>query len=126
MWKIAQPRPRIEPKIVPARPVAAHIHSSRNRISPAYMLPKSRSECDSGFEMYSTQLKRKLAGHSSGFEPNGAQNSSRTKPLTPFAEMAEPIIRSHTESDSAKVVVTSAVGTGRHSCKPIQPRPAEI
>src|SRR3954471_7184050 len=125
MWKIAQPRPRIEPKMVPARPVAAHIHSSRNRISPAYMLPKSRSECDSGFEMYSTQLNRKLAGQRSGFEPNGAQNSSCMKPLTPFAEMVKPIISSQTESDSAKVVFTSAGGTGRHSCKPTHPRPVE-
>ena len=40
-------------------------------ISPAYMFPKSRSECDSGFETYSTMLKRKLSGHSSGFDPNG-------------------------------------------------------
>src|SRR5260221_11937380 len=111
MWKIAQPGPRIEPKIVPARPVAAHIHSSRNRISPAYMLPKSRSECDSGFEMYSTQLKRKLAGQSRTFEPNGAQNSSWMKPPAPLAATAKPIIRNHTESDSAKVVLTSAVGT---------------
>src|ERR1051325_5535723 len=123
MWKIAQPRPRIEPKMVPARPVAAHIHSSRNRISPAYMLPNSRSECDSGFEMYSTQLNRKFAGHSSGFEPNGAQNSSWKKPPTPFAETAKPIIRNHTESESEKVVFTSAVGTGRHSCRPTASRP---
>src|SRR5216110_1756470 len=111
MWKIAQPRPRIEPKIVPASPVAAHIQSSRNRISPAYLLPNSRSECDSGLEMYSTQLKRKFAGQSSGFEPNGAQNNSWTKPPAPLAAMAKPIIRNQTESDSAKVVLTSAVGT---------------
>src|SRR5438874_6329166 len=111
MWKIAQPKPRIEPKMVPARPVAAHIHSSRNRISPAYMLPNRRSECDSGLEMYSTQLKRKFAGHSKGFEPKGAQNSSWMKPPTPLAATAKPIISSHTESDSAKVVLTSAVGT---------------
>ena len=57
--------------MVPARPVAAHIHSRRNRISPAYMLPNSRSECDSGLDRYSTQLKRKFAGQSSGLEPNG-------------------------------------------------------
>ena len=70
--------------MVPTRPVAAHSHSSRKMISPAYMLPNSRSECDSGLEMYSTRLNRKLAGHSSGFEPNGAQNSSWIQPPRPF------------------------------------------
>src|SRR5882672_2352751 len=108
MWKIAQPRPRIEPKMVPARPVAAHIHSSRNRISPAYMLPNSRSECDSGFDTYSTRLNRKFAGQRSGLEPNGAQNSSWIQPPRPLDEIAKPIISSHTESDSANVVFTSA------------------
>src|SRR3954452_25451117 len=111
MWKIAHPRPRMIAKNEPTSPTAAMSHRSKKMISPAYMLPKSRSECDSGFEMYSTQLKRKLAGHRSGLEPNGAQKSSCMKPRAPFAEMAKPIIRNHTESDSAKVVFTSAVGT---------------
>ena len=116
MWKIAQPRPSTKPKTVPTRPVAAHSHSSRNMISPAYMLPNSRSECDSGLDMYSTRLNRKLAGHSSGLEPNGAQNSSWIQPPTPLTLMAKQIISSHTDSASAKVVLTSAVGTMRKPC----------
>ena len=85
-------------------------------ISPAYMFPKSRSECDSGFETYSTRLKRKLSGHSSGFEPKGAQKSSWMKPPTPFTLIAKPIISTQTVSASAKVVFTSAVGTMRKPC----------
>src|SRR5712672_2259863 len=108
----------MEPNIVPASPVAAHIHSSRNRISPAYMLPNSRSECDRGLEMYSTQLNRKFAGHRSGLEPNGAQNISLMNPPRPLAAIEKPIIRNHTDKERAKVVLTSAVGTGRHSCSP--------
>src|SRR5687767_7066699 len=111
MWKMAQPRPSSEPKMVPTKPVAAHIQRSRNRISPAYMLPNRRSECDRGFDRYSTQLKRKLAGQSSGLEPNGAQNNSWMKPPRPLAEMAKPIISTQTESAKANVVLTSAVGT---------------
>src|SRR3977135_937493 len=98
MWKIAQPNPRIEPNIVPASPVAAHIQSSRNRISPAYMLPNSRSECDSGFHTQSTQLNRRFAGQSNGFVPNGVQNSSWIQPPRPLAAMVNPIIKDHTES----------------------------
>ena len=70
-------------------PTAAMSQSSRKMISPAYMLPKSRSECDSGFETYSTMLKRKLSGQSSGFEPKGAQKSSWMKPPTPFTVIGE-------------------------------------
>ena len=37
------------------------------------MLPYSRSECDSGFDTYSTALNSRLNGHSSGIRlPNGA------------------------------------------------------
>src|SRR5450756_2698101 len=81
MWNIAQPRPSRAAKAVPARLVAAIIQSSRKMISPAYMLPNSRSECDSGLDMYSTRLNNKLKHISSGaihagLIPNGAQNSS--------------------------------------------------
>ena len=88
------------------------------------MLPKSRSECDSGFEMYSTRLNSRLTGHSSGCAPNGAQNSSWIQPPSPLAAIAKKIDSTSTDSDSAKVVLTSAVGTRRHSCSPSQPRPA--
>src|SRR5690349_25174653 len=126
-WKISQPRASITEAVHPTKPpnesalFAAHSHSSRNRISPAYMLPNSRSECDSGLEMYSTQLKRKFAGHSRKWEPNGAQNSSWIQPPTPFAAIENQIIIPNTESESANVVLTSAVGTRRHSWMPIQP-----
>src|SRR5688572_3056382 len=88
------------------------------------MLPNSRSECDSGLEMYSTRLKRKLAGHSSGLLPNGAQNSSWIQPPSPLAAIENQIIIANTDSDNAKVVLTSAVGTRRHSCMPIAPNAA--
>src|SRR6185436_4001916 len=111
MWKIDQPRPSSEPKIVPVTPVAAHIHSSRNRISPAYMFPKRRSECDKVFETYSTIWKRKFAGMSSGCEPNGAKKSSCNQPPMTLTEMAKTTVSTSTEMESAKVVLTSAVGT---------------
>ena len=61
MWKIAQPSPRTTPSIdADRRPVAAHIHSSRKMISPAYMLPNSRSECESGLETYSTIVEQEV------------------------------------------------------------------
>src|ERR1043165_6017393 len=115
MWNSSQPSASTMAKDQPRTPpndsalFAAQSQSSRNRISPAYMLPNSRSECDSGLEMYSTQLNRKFAGQSSGLEPNGAQNSWWMNPPSPLAATAKPIIRNHTESESAKVVLTSAV-----------------
>ena len=86
-------------------------------ISPAYMLPKSRSECDSGLETYSTRLNSKLNATSSGEShsgrvPNGAQKSSCIQPPMPLTLRLKKIISNHTESASAKVVLTSAVGTG--------------
>ena len=68
-------------------PVAAHKPKSRKMISPAYMFPYSRSECESGLETYSTKLNSKLAGHNSGLEPNGEQNSSWTQPPKPLTLM---------------------------------------
>src|SRR5688572_22016223 len=97
--------------MMPATPVAAHIHSRRKRISPAYMLPNSRSECDRVFDTYSTIWNRKFAGQSAGCEPNGAQKSSCSQPPKPFTEMAKYSDSTSTEIDSAKVVLTSAVGT---------------
>src|SRR5450759_3127643 len=116
MWNMDQPTPRMAPKNAPLRLVAAHSHSSRKMISPAYMLPYSRSECDSGLDTYSTMLNRKLNGHNSGFEPKGAQNNSWIQPPSPLTAMEKEIISSHTDSDRAKVVLTSAVGTMRNSC----------
>src|SRR5499427_6793785 len=131
MWKIAQPQPSSVLATVPTRPDEAHNQSSRKMISPAYMFPNNRNECDSGLDTYSMKLNRRLAIasnapaiHFKGFSealvmPNGAQTSSCSHPPRPLAAMAKPIIRSQTESDSAKVVFTSAVGTNRHSCNPI-------
>src|SRR6185369_8919899 len=114
MWKIAQPRPSTEPNTVPTRPVAAHIHSSRKMISPAYMLPYSRSECDSGLERYSIALNSKLSGNN--LPPNGVQKSSCIQPPQPFAATEKYNIRNQTVSASANVVLTSAVGTMRKPC----------
>ena len=69
MWKIDQPAPRIAPKIVPEIPVAAHIPSNKKITSPAYILPKSRNECESGFETYSIKLNRKLRGSTQNLVP---------------------------------------------------------
>src|SRR4029077_10654997 len=113
MWKIAQPAPRSEPKNVPARPVAAHKPMSKKIISPAYMFPYKRNESDRGLDRYSTRLKSRLAGHSRGLEPNGVENSSCIQPPTPFTLILKKIISPRTESDSAKVVLTSAVATCR-------------
>src|SRR5438445_1072347 len=84
MWNPAQITPRGTAKTVPQYPAAAIDHKSREMISPAYMLPKSRSECDRGFEMYSTRLNRRFGSHSSTFEPKGVQNSSWIQPPRPF------------------------------------------
>ena len=48
--------------------------------------------------------------------PNGAQKSSWTKPPKPFSLIAKKIISTQTDSASAKVVLTSAVGTMRKPC----------
>src|SRR5690349_16260007 len=85
------------------------------------MLPKSRSECDNGFDTYSTPLKSRFAGQSRKCLPNGAQKSSCTQPPKPFAAIENQIIIANTESESANVVLTSAVGTRRHSWMPTQP-----
>src|SRR5258706_5869232 len=115
MWNIDQPTPRMTAKTAAKPLVAASNHSSKKMISPAYMLPNSRSECDSGLETYSMKLNIRLKGHSSGLEPNGAQKSSCTQPPRPLAEIEKPIISSQTDSASAKVVFTSAVGTMRNA-----------
>ena len=47
------------------------------------MLPNNRKECESGLEIYSIILNIKLAGQTSGFDPNGAQNKSRVHPKNP-------------------------------------------
>src|SRR5262245_60630894 len=122
MWKMAQPNPRMTDAIQPtpkspcSELFAAHSQSSRNRISPAYMLPKSRSECDSVFEMYSTIWNRKLAGISAGCEPKGAKKSSCSHPPKPLTVIAKKIVSTKMEMDSAKVVLTSAVGTYLKPC----------
>src|SRR5258706_3901309 len=116
MWKMAQPRPSTTAMKVPKMPVAASNHSSRKMISPAYMLPNSRSECDRGLDTYSMKLNIRLKIHSSGLEPNGEQNSSWIQPNRPLAAIENQIISSHTDSASAKVVLTSAVGTMREAC----------
>ena len=61
-------------------------------ISPAYMLPYNRSECDSGFEMYSMRLNNKLKAISSGDAhsgrmPKGEQKSSCSQPPSPLILM---------------------------------------
>src|SRR6185436_4191419 len=109
MWKIAQPNPSREPNTVPTSPVAAHIQSRRKMISPAYMLPYSRNECDSGFDRYSMALNSRFSGNS--LAPNGAQNSSCIQPPQPLAATEKYSIRNQTVSASANVVFTSAVGT---------------
>src|SRR6476619_7093113 len=116
MWKIDQPRCSTPPKSDPATPVAAHRPSSMKMISPAYMFPYSRSECERGFDTYSTALKSRLNGHSSGLAPNGEQKSSCIHPPRPLTLMLYLNVRANTDSDSANVVLTSAVGTPRQLC----------
>src|ERR1035437_2558279 len=113
IWKIDQPTPNSAPNIVPTRPVAAHIPSSRKMISPAYMLPNRRKACDRGLETYSIRLNSKFAGQINGLEPNGEQNNSCIQPPRPFTLMVKKIIKNHTDNASAKVVLMSEVGTAR-------------
>src|SRR3972149_6980588 len=87
MWNIDQPTPRTAPKNAPLRLGAAHSQSSRKKISPAYMFPYNRSECDRGLDTYSTRLNRKLNGHRMGFAPKGTQNSSWIQPPRPLTAM---------------------------------------
>ena len=101
MWNIDQPAPKIAPKIVPVTPVAAHRPINKNITSPAYILPNSRNEWESGFEIYSIRLKAKFATNNNGLnirpiappmlfgiaklgEPNGAQNNSWIQPPNPL------------------------------------------
>src|SRR3989338_1229640 len=118
MWKIAQPELNTAPNIVPASPVAAHMPSNRKMISPAYMLPNRRNACESGLEMYSIRLNRKLAGQTSGCAPKGEQNNSCTQPPRPFTLMLKKIISNHTARASAKVALISDVGTARQYLRP--------
>src|SRR3989338_1938166 len=113
IWNIAQPPLSNAPKIVPAKPVAAHIPSNKKMISPAYRLPNKRSECDNGLETYSTRLSRKFAGQTSGCAPNGEQNNSCSQPRNPLTLMLKKIIKNHTDSANANVALMSDVGTAR-------------
>src|SRR6266568_345555 len=120
MWKIAQPKPRTTATKLPNMPVAASSHNSRKMISPAYMLPNNRSECDSCLDTYSMKLNNRLKNTRngdahSGLTPNGAQPSSWIQPPSPLAAIENQIISSHTDNASANVVFTSAVGTRRNS-----------
>src|SRR5690349_20332850 len=91
MRKMAQSSPKKEPKTVPTRPVAAHVHSSKNMSSPAYMLPYNRSEWDNGLERYSIALNRRFSGNT--LPPNGEQNSSCIQPPQPLAATEKYSIR---------------------------------
>ena len=71
IWKIDQPAPKIEPNIVPDKPVAAHMPNNQNITSPAYILPKRRNECDNGFETYSIKLNKKFSGNTQILVPKG-------------------------------------------------------
>ena len=125
MWNIDQPAPKIAPKMVPDTPVAAHKPNSKKITSPAYILPNSRNEWDSGLDTYSIRLNKKLAGQTQILLPNGAQNNSCTKPPKPFTLTEKNIINIQTERARANVVLMSEVGTARHfACSP--PKKATI
>ena len=59
------------PPIAPAIPLDASSAISRNIISPAYIFPNNRSECDSGFDTYSIRLKSRLNATRSGAAHHG-------------------------------------------------------
>src|SRR3989304_931488 len=108
MWKMAQPRPRTAATTGEKIPVAANSQSSRKMISPAYMLPNNRSECDSGFDTYSMKLNSRLKNTSSGdaqsgLTPNGAHNNSWIQPPRPLAAVENQIMSNPTESARGKV-----------------------
>ena len=105
MWKIDHPAPKIAPNIVPETPVAAHKPINEKITSPAYILPNNRNECESGFEIYSIILNKKLAGHTQILVPNGEQNSSCTQPPKPLTLIEKKIIKDHIANASAKVVL---------------------
>ena len=90
--------------------------SSRKMISPAYMLPNSRSECDSGLETYSTKLNSRLSGHSSGLRAERRAEQLVDPAAQALGRDRETIISNQTDSASANVVLTSAVGTMRKPC----------
>jgi len=116
MWKIARPR-RGRPRN-PADQVVAFESAVRGphpeqqeENPPAYMLPNSRSECDSGFDTLLDQIDRKFAGQSNGFV-RMARRQLVDPASRPLAAMANPIIKNHTRA-LAERVLTSAVGTAR-------------
>src|SRR3970282_47069 len=115
MWKIAHPTPKTTATSEPHAPVGASSQRSRKMISPAYMLPNKRSACDSGLDTYSIALSSRLGIHNRGVLPKRAQNSSWIQPPRPLAAIENQIMSSHTERASAKVVLTSAVGTRRQA-----------
>ncbi len=92
MWKIAHAAPmRMWPTIetwlaiVKPAQLAPSSAISMKTSSPAYMLPNSRIASEMGLERISTRFRKKFGIHSSGFEPNGAVNSSCAKPPAPLA-----------------------------------------
>ena len=79
--------------------------------SPAYMLPNSRSDSDSGRTASSITRRSRLNGANHG--PNGAVNHSLKKPNTPLCLMPMYWISRNTVRAMPTVVLMSAVGTTR-------------
>src|SRR6478609_4896534 len=90
MWKIAQAEPAMMWPMARPMPLALAEKAppiralSRKISSPAYMLPNSRMPCETVLAMNSMICIAKLNGHSAGWAPKGAVNSSCTQPPRPL------------------------------------------
>src|SRR4029078_8777803 len=88
--------------------------------SPAYMLPKSRSDSDSGFEMNDTSSRIRLNAMISGAAmiampfvggALGWNVNSLPKPIGPLILIEYKIMSRNTVIDMPNVMLTSVVGT---------------
>jgi len=78
-WKSAQTTPKNTPNIQPKGRPWQGAKQQEDDLAGIHVAEQSQ-ECDSGFEMYSTMLNRKLRGHRSGVGPERRAESSWMKP----------------------------------------------
>src|ERR1700704_4504719 len=97
MWKIAQrtfsTTENANVKLAQWKAISAALAASmaisRKMISPAYMLPYSRSECDSGLDTYSMILNNtlkamRIGDAHNGLMPIGVLTNSLIQPKRPL------------------------------------------
>ncbi len=116
MWKIAQPSPKITAKKVPTMPARREHPQQQEDDLAGIHVPEEpqrmRQRLRDVFDEVEQEIERPedRVGAERGAEELVDESAA------PFTLIAKPIMSAHTESASAKVVFTSAVGTTRKPC----------